>query len=91
MGGATGGGGGGMAADTSCRIGGSIVPEGAGGGGMNAGVSWGAFTAAGKCEMRGGGIGGVLPGLPAEAAGLTVRRIRTSSCAINNHESSIQN
>ena len=64
---------------------------GAGGGGMNAGIGWGAFAAAEKCGMRGGGPGGVVPGLPAGAAGLTVRRIETSSCAMNDHESSIQN
>ena len=53
MGEATGGGGGGMAAGTSCHVGGGTVPGGTGGGGMNAGVGWGAFTAAGKCGMRG--------------------------------------
>ena len=47
-------GGRGMAAGTSCRIGGGTVPGGTGGGGMNAGIGWGAFAADEKCGMRGG-------------------------------------
>ena len=81
-----------MAAGTRCRVGGGTVLGGAGGGGMNADIGLGAFAAAGKCGMRRGGPGSVIPGLPAGAAGLTVRRIGTSqSCSMNDHESSIQN
>ena len=88
---AVGGGGGRMVAGTGCRVGGCTVPGGAGGGGMTVDTGWRAFAAAEKCGMRGGGPGRVVPGLPAGAAGLTVRRIGTSSCAMNDHESDIQN